>query len=149
MLLMSDTNQIIGLMKEFAKDLPVDCALSAFSPRRGASLIQESIAVGLCKIVYGEDREEALGFVLGVVSPNIWSEHFQEIQLLALYIKPEYRKGTAGGRLFKSYLKSSEELINKNNNIGASIVYEQPTGTNINYKKIGYKPIQIQYIREV
>ena len=144
----TDINGIVGLIKEFSYNLPLECATEALSPQKVVIIIQEAMSLGLVKIALNTDDMELIGVVLGIVSLNVWSMHAKEIQMLAIYVKPEHRNSSAGGRLFKSYLKATEKLMDEHPEIQGSHVFEQPEGTNINYKKRGFKFLQSQYTKE-
>ena len=143
----TDINGIVGLIKEYSYELPLECATGALSPHKVSILTQSAISMGIAQIAVLED-DTVVGVAMGAVGLNVWSMHVKEINLLALYVTPEYRIGTTGGRLFSAYLKATNKLMDKCPDISGSHVFEQPKDTNINYEKRGFKFLQSQYTKE-
>ena len=143
----TDINGIVGLIKEYSYELPLECATGALSPHKVSILAQSAIGLGIAQIAVLED-DTVVGVAMGSVGLNVWSMHVREINLLALYVTPEYRIGTTGGRLFSAYLKATNKLMDECPDISGSHVFEQPKGTNINYEKRGFKFLQSQYTKE-
>ena len=144
----TDINSIVGLTKEYAHETPLDCATQGLSPQKLATIIKESIGLGLAKIALNTESSEIIGFIFGIVALNVWSNHAHEINMMAIYVKPEHRKGTTGGRLFKSYMKTADKLMDERPEILMNNVFKLPEGTNIDFEKRGFKPIQVQYSKE-
>ena len=144
----TDINSIVGLMKEYVHETPLDCAAEGLSPQKLSMILQSAIGLGLAKIALNTEDMSLVGFIFGIVTLNVWSTHAHEIQMLALYVKPEHRKGTTGGRLFKTYLKTADKLMGERPEILANNVFKLPEGTNIDFEKRGFKPVQSQYTKE-
>ena len=135
-------------MKEYVHETPLDCAAEGLSPQKLSIILQSAIGLGLAKIALNTEDMSLVGFIFGIVTLNVWSTHAHEIQMLALYVKPEHRKGTTGGRLFKTYLKTADQLMGERPEILANNVFKLPEGTNIDFEKRGFKPVQSQYTKE-
>ena len=143
----TDINGIVGLIKEYSYELPLECATGALSPQKVAFIATSAIGLGIAQIAVLED-DTVVGVAMGMVELNVWSMHAREISMLVLYVTPEHRVGTTGGRLFSAYLKATKRLMDERPDIQGSHVFEQPEGTNINYEKRGFKYLQSQFTQE-
>jgi len=143
----NDVPHIVSLIEEYSINLVLDCAQTSLSKRRAANIVNQAIGLGLCQVAVSPEGE-VVGASVGTVGFNVWSDITQEINLLVLYVKPDYRKGSYGARLYSSYIESANELMGKTPQILVSNVFAQPEGTNINYEKRGFKLSQISYTKE-
>ena len=140
-----DIPKLVELLREYSKDIPVRCAQSSFSPAVVANVIKTAIGLGLCFLA---EDEEIIGVIVGGVDRNIWSADTFEMTILAHYVKPIYRRGVTGGRLFMEYMRRSDELLEAKNKIRVSCLMAQPNGTNIKMEKHGFKLMQTTYFKE-
>ena len=143
-----DITMLVDLLRDFSRELPIESAESAFSPRVASNRLKEGIGLGLCYLSLETDESDPTGFILGNVGLNVWSENDYEITLLAHYMKPDYRKKMDGGRLISAYLKQCDKLIKEYPKIRIAYVMTQPEGTNMNYEKHGFDLMQTTYKKE-
>jgi N-acetylglutamate synthase-like GNAT family acetyltransferase len=108
-----DILPIISLLREFAADSGIESASEYFSPKAVGGMISYSIRNGCCIIAVDKvSREENIvGVIMGAINVNPWTSQTRELRELAWYVKPEYRKGRSGIKLYNRYKEESRELI--------------------------------------
>ena len=149
-----DIPQIVSLISEFSVELDISCSERSLSCRKASLLVDRGIALGMC-FISSESKglgssPTISGVVLGQVNTNVWSECTQELNLLALYVSPDYRNSTAGGKLLLAYTKRCEELMAEDNNIKASWIQLQGN-TNLSdssMERLGYRPMDRAFLKE-
>jgi len=91
---------------------------------------------------------QARGFIAAMVTQNVWCQSILELHELAWWVKPEYRGGTVGGRLWKEFDLLAQEMLDSGRVqiICSSIIADSPK---INYEKRGYRLMQTTYFKEL
>lgn len=91
---------------------------------------------GICLVA--EHESETIGMMIGLKNSSIWFPSQLTLNELMIYVKPEYRNSTVGGRLVKQYNKCAEEMRNNKEIVQYTVSVTQPFGK-MNYEKLGYK----------
>lgn len=82
--------------------------------------------------------EPGKGLLMAMVVPTIWDDTIRSMNELAWYVKPEYRSGTVGYRLFKAYVDYGNEL-KKQGRIRYFTMSKMDTSPNLKYDKHGFR----------
>lgn len=91
---------------------------------------------GICLIA--ERENTVLGMMLGLKNSSVWFPSQVTLNELMIFVKPEYRNSTVGGRLVKAFNSHAEEMKNNKEIVQYTISVTQPFGK-LNYEKLGYK----------
>lgn len=91
---------------------------------------------GICLIA--EHDNKIMGMMLGLKNGSVWFPSQLTLCELMIYVKPEHRNSTVGGRLVKAYNKYAEEMRENKEIVQYTISVTQPFGK-MNYEKLGYK----------
>ena len=75
---------------------------------------------------------------MAMVVPTIWDDTIRSMNELAWYVKPEYRAGTVGYRLFKAYVDYGNEL-KRQGRIRYFTMSKMDTSPNLKYDKHGFR----------
>jgi len=94
-------------------------------------------------IIYIEDN---VGLIMGLIVPTIWCNKTLALHELAWYVKPEFRNGLVGPKLFKKYINCAEEL-KQSGRIKAFTMGKMATSPNIKYEKLGFSKLEEIWIQ--
>lgn len=97
---------------------------------------------GLALVV---ESDNAIGMMLGVISPNIWSSDTLVLHQILFYVDEEYRNTRAGHMLITEYNEQCHELI-KNKRIGYHTLSATKTMFDIDFSRFGYDCIEKTWI---
>lgn len=100
-----DRDEIIDLMKEFRDSADFIEMLADDNVAYWHKLL-DHIFAGAGKIFYQEGK----GLLMCVIMPTIWDDKTFALHELAWYVRPEYRRGSTGYRLFDAYIQYGKEL---------------------------------------
>ncbi len=143
----SDIPQIIKLLRAYSNEIDLECAPRGFSSPKAANIIKQCINLGLVMLYAKTGDMEPRGVVIGTIQNNLWSDVTKEAQMLAIYVKQEFRNTSVGGKLFLAYCQKTDDLLN-NQEISMSHVFSQQEITNIDYVKRGFKQSQTTFTKE-
>lgn len=87
------------------------------------------------------------GALIAIRQGNIWSPKVQELHELLWWVEPEYRNGTIGGRLWKEFDRIGSEMLARGD-IQMIATSTSSTGPFIDYRKRGYKPVSVTFVKE-
>ena len=91
---------------------------------------------GICLIA--EQDNKIIGMMLGLKNGSVWFPSQLTLNELMIYVRPEHRNSTVGGRLVKLYNKYAEEMRQNKEIVQYTVSVTQPFGK-MNYEKLGYK----------
>ena len=106
-------------------------------------LMKESINQGMCHVSEGE---ELTGFILGMVFGSPLNQMVKMATELAWWVKPEYRKTSAGVKL----LKAIEAGAKENGAVSLTMVCLEsiePDTVQAIYEKMGYSRAERSFLR--
>ena len=140
-----DIPKITEMMREYANEAPVETLKDPVNQNEQyfSQLIYELISGKGFVLV----DNELNGMLIALITQNVWCPKVIELKELAWWVKPEYRKGTLGGKLWLEFNKISEELLDSGriNIVCSTVMVNSPE---INYEKRGYKKLETTYFKE-
>ena len=137
-----DIPAIIQLFREQAPETHLKHAESGFSPRKTSNLILSSIKQ---QFAWVYDKDGLKGVLIGENRFNMFSDSIKEAHLLAIYVKPEFRKGMAGGRLILEFIKECDDRETPMIWIGSNV--ESDLNEQM-MNKLGFKLQEQFYLKE-
>lgn len=138
-----DIPSIVNMLKDYSQHINIKCAADVFSVPKVSKLVSLCINQGYVWVF--EKDGEIIGSLVAREQVNLFTDGLLETQLVALYVKPEYRNGTIGGRLLLSYDKQCEENDIRVSWIGAQVTTEL---NNKSLDRLGYKLSEQSFIKE-
>ena len=140
-----DIHKITEMMREYALEAPVETLKNPENQdsQYFGQLIYELIA-GKGFVLVDEDLN---GMLIAAITANVWCPKVYELKELAWWVKPEYRKGTLGGKLWLEFNKKGNELLKSGriNIICSTVIVSSPA---LDYEKRGYKKLETTYFKE-
>ena len=140
-----DIPKITEMMREYANEAPVESLKNPINqnPEYFAQLIYELIAAKGFVLV----DEDLNGMLIAAITPNVWCPKVLELKELAWWVKPEYRKGTLGGKLWLEFNKKGNEFLDSGriNIVCSTVMVSSPA---IDYEKRGFKKLETTYFKE-
>jgi hypothetical protein len=124
---------VVGLMKQFAEESPVDYC-HGYSDMEYGNRLLDQIFAGRGAIF----RAGSYGILMSIVLPSIWSDKILGLHELAWYVKPEYRGSSAGYRLFREYNEHAK-LLKQTGRIKYFTISKLPDSPNFDFAKYGYR----------
>jgi RimJ/RimL family protein N-acetyltransferase len=85
------------------------------------------------------------GFIMGIITSNIWSDKIYSMQELAWFVKKEHRNTSIGYRLLKSYIDYSKEL-KQQGRINFFTISKTINSPNLKYEKFGFNKIEESWV---
>jgi|LauGreDrversion4_2_1035121.scaffolds.fasta_scaffold138103_1 hypothetical protein len=128
-----DKDNIIELMKEFRNEADFIELLAPDNVEYWHRLL-DSIFAGAGKVFYSEGK----GLLMSVIMPTVWDDKMFALHELAWYVRPDYRKGTTGYRLFQAYIEYGNEL-KKNGRIKYYTMTKLDVSPALDYSKYGFR----------
>lgn len=133
------------MVRQYAKEFPSKLAQQdEWFNEQYIHQVLMTMIVGRGFVLIDSDER---GFLAAVITPNIWFPKLQELAELAWWVKPEYRHGTIGGKLWLAFDKKAEEMKRSGRiqYIKTSLTVGSPA---IDYEKRGYKKLETAYLKE-
>jgi hypothetical protein len=141
-----DIPGLLAIVEGYAKENPIAalCDSANHNPDYVGQLLFE-IILGKGFIFVDEGLT---GAIIAYKTQNIWSPKLIELHELLWWVRPERRQGTVGGRLWKSFNDKAQQML------GSGQVQIICTSTStitppLDYTKRGYKPLSVNYFREL
>lgn len=78
-----------------------------------------------------------IGLIMGIISPIIWCNKTLAMYELAWWVKPEFRKGTAGYRLLQAYIEYGNKL-KQEGRIKLFTLSKLANSPDLDYSKLGF-----------
>ena len=82
--------------------------------------------------------EQGKGLIIGLIVPSLWCDKTYALHELAWYVRPEYRQGSAGYRLFEAYIKHGKEL-KESGRIKYFTMTKLDVSPKLDYSKYGFR----------
>jgi len=141
-----DTKIIVGLLKEFLKETSYKQSLAA----------SENLE-HLCKLTWTCQQhgyiwlafvdEQPVGLLISVKEPNMWAPNVHELRELVWYVLPEHRTAAIGGKLFLTFCKKAEALLD-GGQIDVYFTTRMTTTDDYNLQRRGFRLVEQTYIKE-
>jgi GNAT superfamily N-acetyltransferase len=128
-----DKTEVIEMMLQFLgeADLP---EFNGINNLRHWNALLDRIFAGAGAIFF----EPGKGLLMAMVTPTIWDDSIMSLNELAWYVKPEYRAGTIGHRLFKAYVEYGNSL-KAQGRVRYFTMSKMDTSPNLKYEKHGFR----------
>ena len=140
-----DMPVLIEMMRDYSAQAPIKAIQKneAHNESHVAQLMTIMMAGKGFVLIDNENR----GFLAAMVINNFWCPNVIELHEIAWWVKPEYRKTTVGGRLWKEFDRMAQKMINDGRVTFActSVLANSPL---IDYTKRGYKLMEATFFRE-
>lgn len=128
-----DIPSIVKMLEAYSQTINIKCAATSFSVQKVSKLVHLSILQGYAWVT--DNNGKTGGFLIAREQINVFTASLIETQLVGLYVYPEFRNGTSGGRLLKAYDKECENRGVKLSWIGTQVTTEL---THNSLKRLGY-----------
>lgn len=140
-----DIPQLLEIVEAYGYEYP----MRAFSDKKNHNA--EHVGGMLFEIIVGRGfifvDDNFRGAIIAVRQRNVWCPDVIELHELLWWIKPEFRNGMLGGRLWKAFDDKALELLD-NKQIHAVIASVSASGPLIDYRKRGYTPMGASFVKE-
>jgi GNAT superfamily N-acetyltransferase len=136
-----DKTQIIEMMKLFRAESKIEQFQDLDNELYWNRLL-DNILAGM-GIIYIEDGK---GLIMALISHTAWCDKTFQMYELAWYVKPEFRNGTVGYRLLKSYIDYGKQL-KASGRIKIFSIAKMVTSPNIKYEKFGFSKLDENWIQ--
>ena len=138
-----DIPSIVNMLKDYSQHINIKCAADVFSVPKVSKLVSLCIRQGYVWVF--EKDGEIIGSLVAREQVNLFTEGLLETQVIALYVKPEYRNGTIGGRLLIAYDRECEKNGIRVSWMGAQVTTEL---NNKSLDRLGYTLSEQSFIKE-
>lgn len=136
-----DKTQVIELMKCFRNESPVREVFAQDDEAHWHTIL-ENIYAGAGAVFL----EEGKGLLLSMVLPTIWSNKVFALHELAWYVRPEFRGGTTGYKLFKAYIEYGNKL-KQEGRVAYFTMTKLVTSPDIDYGRFGFKKTDENWVQ--
>lgn len=89
---------------------------------------------------------DSSGLLLCVVLPTLWNNKVYALHELAWYVRPKYRGGSIGYRLFKRYIEYGKQL-KEEKRVKYFTISKMISSPNLNYEKYGFIKLDENFIQ--
>jgi N-acetylglutamate synthase-like GNAT family acetyltransferase len=142
-----DTKVIVELLQQFLKETSYAQADVAANNREHLSKITwATLQHG--NIWLAEIDEVAVGLLAAIREPNMWSPRTVQMREICWYVLPEYRSGTIGGRLFKTYCATADSLL-ESGKITGYFTTKMSTTDDIDLGRRGFRLTEQTFLKEL
>ena len=138
-----DIPSIVNMLRDYSQHINIKCAAEVFSVPKVSKLVSLCIRQGYVWVF--EKDSEIIGSLVAREQVNLFTEGLLETQVIALYVKPEHRNGTTGGRLLIAYDKECEKNGIRVSWMGAQVTTEL---NNKSLERLGYTLSEQSFIKE-
>lgn len=141
----SDIPKLLDLMRGYAGESPVDVYKNIdFQNADYVANLFYSIIIGRGFIVVDDELN---GMLAAIITNNIWSPDILELRELAWWVKPEFRHGSLGGKLWIEFNKLANEMLKTNrvHIVTCSLMANSPK---LDYEKRGFNILESTYFKE-
>lgn len=141
----SDFDQVIDLLNEFSLESGLDLGLIEDDYKDYARKIL--LHCNLSGVNYlAQDGNKLVGMILSLKDHDIWLPKIIRLREVAWYVKPEYRSGSCGGKLFLEYCREAEKLQNQGQ-ISSYAITKLHNSPDFDYARRGFKLVETTYMK--
>lgn len=141
-----DMPALVDMMRGYVAEAPMETLKdSSLHDQAHIESLMASLMAGR-GFIFIDDHHR--GFIAAMVIQNVWCPSVRELHELAWWVKPEYRGGTFGGRLWKIFAEKAQDLLDNGRVqiICSSVLADSPK---IDYEKRGWRLMQKTYFKEL
>jgi len=136
-----DKADVIALMKDFRSESPIAHVYGEDDEAYWVQLLS-NIFAGQGAIFYAEGK----GLLMSMILPSVWSPKVLALHEMAWYVRPDFRNGTIGYRLFKEYVEFGKALKDQGR-IKYFTVSKMISSPALKYDKYGFRKIDENWIQ--
>lgn len=140
-----DIPALVEMMRCYAKEAPMEALQLDENHDAGhVSHLLFSLIVGRGFILVDDEFK---GMLAAIKTRNVWCPGVIELRELAWWVKPEFRNGSIGGRLWKTFEQKAQTMLEekKVDYICTTVMVNSPL---IDYTKRGFKPLDVTFYRD-
>lgn len=140
-----DIPALVEMMRCYAKEAPM-LALQADRNHDSnhVSQLLFSLIIGKGFVLVDDELK---GMLAAITIRNVWCPNVVELRELAWWVKPEFRNGSIGGRLWKTFETRAQEMLEARK-VDYICTTVMPNSPPIDYSKRGFKPLDITFYRD-
>lgn len=133
-----DMPEVLNMIQEFQNQSNTPESLKEPLDMIYLNKLYHHIILGGGISLIAEHDNKIIGMMLGLKNSSVWFPSQFTLNELMIYVRPEYRNSSVGGRLVKHYNNYAEEMRQNKEIVQYTISITQPFGK-MNYEKLGYK----------
>ncbi len=142
----SDLDTVTDLVIEFLQATSYDNHLASGVDRAHIQkLVYAVLKMG--RVWLAEIDTVAVGLLIAVKEQNIWMPDKVSLRELVFFVREEYRRGTAAGRLFKVFCTEAETLLN-NGDIDGYFTTRMGTTDSYDLESRGFRLVENLYLKD-
>lgn len=142
----SDLETITLLVTDFLQHTSYDNHLaSGIDEQHLKKLIYAVLKIG--KVWLYMRDEVAVGLLIAVKEQNIWMPSKTSLRELVFYVKEEHRRGPAAGKLFLTFCREAENMLNSGE-IDGYLTTRMGTTDNYNLESRGFRLVETLYLKD-
>lgn len=133
-----DYPRIIEMLKNYRDVSGIECVKKSDN-KIYVELLLNHIRAGRGIGLVACKNELPVGILLALLNPQVWDPEQLVLQELVYWMEPEARKSRLGYLLLKEYVSRGNRM--KKNNQITYFTMTRRSGTNVNYSRFGFQPI--------
>lgn len=140
----ADYDRIMELLIELANANPLpELQNPRYDDRYIRHMLTEFVKNG---VLYVAEEDNAIqGFIMGVITPNIWLKDVYWMREVAFWVTPEYRYSTMGAKLLLQYENTCKQLMDKGV-IHNFVITSLDNIGSVDYENRGYHKIETNFV---
>lgn len=141
----ADLDTIHSLVLEFLMDTAYSKHINDLDHMHIKKLCYGVLKLG--KVWLYEYQGVAVGLLIGIMEQNIWVPSKLSFRELVWYVREEYRKTPAAGRLFIEFCREGERLL-LNNEIDGYFTTRMNSTASYDLEKRGFREVERLFLRD-
>lgn len=139
-----DVDNILQILINFRNSAPYEFLYVNVDKIYFSKLFHQILAGnGICFVA--EKEGKLIGTIIGIITPNIWDPTTLVLNELAYWVEPEFRNGTSGYKLLKTYNDEAKSLHEKGI-IKLYTMSKMTNSPNLDYSRFGYKKTEETWV---
>lgn len=140
-----DYEDLCDMMTEFARSSGVADLNKDFYDREYAKNVLLRCEKTGASFIARDSNNQAVGMILSMRVQELWIPNIIRLRELAWYVREAYRGTTVGARLFATYKKSAETMMEQGKITGFTMT-KLHNSDDFDYEKRGFKFIESTYM---
>jgi hypothetical protein len=141
----SDLNLVADLIVEFLQSTSYDDHTGYIDNEHIKKLVFSVLQHGYIWLYF--NGEVAVGLLVAVKEQNIWVPTKTSLREMVWYVRPEYRRTVAAGRLFVEFCQQAEKLLN-NGDIQFYFTTRMTTTADYDLESRGFRLTEKLYLKD-
>lgn len=140
-----DLDTVVNLVTEFLTDTAYNKYAADVDAERIKKLCWGCLQLGHVWISWNHDKPT--GLLMAIRESNVWIPEKISLKELVWYVKPQYRNGTAAGRLFSAFCTEAEKQLNTGS-IEAYFIGVMSSTNTIDFERRGFRLAERLYMKD-